>query len=92
MMSRGAVKQLDFDDLLLLPSDMDPSACHYKLLRCWQAQQSSGCSNPSLLRAICYAYGFPYICLGALKVFVALEYIFLHYTYHTTIIKTIIIN
>ncbi|KAJ4718638.1 ABC transporter family protein [Melia azedarach] len=69
VMNRGVIKQLDFEDLLWLPADMDPSACHYKLLSCWQAQQSSNHTNPSLFRAICCAYGYSYICLGLLKVF-----------------------
>ncbi|KAJ0075561.1 hypothetical protein Patl1_34754 [Pistacia atlantica] len=68
MMNRGVIKQLEFEDLLGLPVDMDPSACHYKLLSCWETQDSSNSSNPSLLRAICCAYGYPYLCLGLLKV------------------------
>ncbi|KAK9281952.1 hypothetical protein L1049_004861 [Liquidambar formosana] len=68
VMSYGVIKQLDFEDLLQLPSDMDPSSCHYTLLSCWQAQQSSNCSHPSLFRAICCAYGWPYFRLGLLKV------------------------
>ncbi|KAH9715832.1 multidrug resistance-associated protein 11 [Citrus sinensis] len=68
VMNRGVIKQLDFEDLLGLPTDMDPSTCHSKLLSCWQAQRSCNCTNPSLVRAICCAYGYPYICLGLLKV------------------------
>ncbi|KAK1557413.1 hypothetical protein Q3G72_024236 [Acer saccharum] len=69
VMNRGVIKQLDFEDLLLLPTDMDPSTCHYKLLTCWQTQQSSNCTDPSLFRAICCAYGGQYLCLGFLKAF-----------------------
>ncbi|XP_044487071.1 ABC transporter C family member 13 isoform X3 [Mangifera indica] len=65
MMNRGLTKQLEFEDLLELPVDMDPSACHYNFLSCWATQESG---NPSLLRAICCAYGYPYLCLGLLKV------------------------
>lgn len=68
VMKRGATKQLDFEDLLLLPTDMDPSTCHDKLLACWQTQQSKARSDPSLFKAICYAYGGQYLCLGFLKV------------------------
>ncbi|KAJ0008012.1 hypothetical protein Pint_30337 [Pistacia integerrima] len=68
MMNRGVIKQLEFEDLLGLPVDMDPSACHYKLLSCWETQDSSNSGNPSLLRALCCAYGYPYLCLGLLKV------------------------
>ncbi|XP_017978946.1 PREDICTED: ABC transporter C family member 13 isoform X3 [Theobroma cacao] len=69
VMNRGLIKQLDFDDLLLLPTDMDPSTCHDKLLSCWQDQQNNSCSNASFLGAIFSAYGGPYLRLGLLKVF-----------------------
>ncbi|KAL4281559.1 hypothetical protein GQ457_03G042490 [Hibiscus cannabinus] len=69
IMDSGLIKQLDFDDLLLLPEDMDPSPCHEKLLSCWQDQQNNSCSNASLFRAIFSAYGWPYLRLGLLKVF-----------------------
>ncbi|EXB55132.1 ABC transporter C family member 13 [Morus notabilis] len=68
VMNHGVIKQLDFDDLLRLPADMDPSCCHDTLLRSWQSQCSNDCSNPSLLMAICHAYGWPYFRLGLLKV------------------------
>ncbi|PQQ11274.1 hypothetical protein Pyn_02136 [Prunus yedoensis var. nudiflora] len=67
VMNHGVTKQLDFEDLLQLPIDMDPCSCHDTLLSCWQSQQSS-CPDPSLFRAICCAYGWPYIRLGLLKV------------------------
>ncbi|XP_022714739.1 ABC transporter C family member 13 isoform X2 [Durio zibethinus] len=69
VMNNGLLKQLDFDDLLLLPIDMDPSTCHDKLLSCWQDQQNKFCSNASLFKAIFSAYGWPYLRLGLLKVF-----------------------
>ena len=69
VMNCGLLKQLDFDDLLLLPTDMDPSTCHDKLLSCWQDQQNNPCSNVSLFRAMFSAYGWPYLRLGLLKVF-----------------------
>ncbi|XP_057968870.1 ABC transporter C family member 13 isoform X3 [Malania oleifera] len=68
MMQLGVTKQLDFEDLLKLPVDMDPSSCYNTLLCCWQTQQSRNCSHPSLFWAICCAYGWPYFCLGLLKV------------------------
>ncbi|CAL9010883.1 unnamed protein product [Prunus brigantina] len=67
VMNHGVTKQLDFEDLLQLPTDMDPCSCHDTLLSCWQSKQSS-CPDPSLFRAICCAYGWPYIRLGLLKV------------------------
>ncbi|GAB4850548.1 ABC transporter C member 13 [Ancistrocladus abbreviatus] len=69
VLDKGATKQLDFEDLLPLPSDMDPSLCHNTLLMNWQVQRITNCSNPSLFRAICSAYGWPYFRLGLLKVF-----------------------
>nr|QVT92351.1 ABC transporter [Salvia miltiorrhiza] len=64
----GSNKQLDFEDLLQLPIDMDPSSCHNLLLRMWDAQQRNSLSHPSLFKAICSAYGWPYFCIGVLKV------------------------
>lgn len=77
VMNCGAEKQLDFEDLLQFPADMDPSFCHNALLSCWQDQQISNISNPSLFRAICCAYGWPYVRLGFLKVFLHCEAPFL---------------
>ncbi|KAI9089508.1 hypothetical protein K1719_029113 [Acacia pycnantha] len=68
VMNHGVVKQLDFEDLLQLPSDLDPLPCHDIIFTCWQAQLSNNGSNPSLLRAVCSAYGWPYLRLGLLKV------------------------
>ncbi|XP_028766439.1 ABC transporter C family member 13 isoform X2 [Neltuma alba] len=68
VMNHGVVKQLDFEDLLELPPDLDPSSCHDILFTCWEAQLSNNGSNPSLLRAVCCAYGWPYLRLGLLKV------------------------
>ncbi|KAK6147863.1 hypothetical protein DH2020_018775 [Rehmannia glutinosa] len=68
VLEHGVNKQLDFEDLLQLPVDMDPSSCHNLLLRMWDAQKRNNLSNPSLLRTICSAYGWPYFCLGLLKV------------------------
>lgn len=67
-MEHGAKKQLDFDDLLQLPTDMDPLFCHDTLLKCWEDQRRNDCVHPSLFWTICYAYGWPYMCLGLLKV------------------------
>lgn len=69
VMKSGLGKQLGFEDLLLLPTDMDPSTCHEKLLSSWQHQQNNSFSNASLFRAIFSAYGWPYLRLGLLKVF-----------------------
>lgn len=68
-MQHGVTKQLDFEDLLSLPTEMDPSSCHDRLLSSWEAQQSDFCKSPSFLKAIFHAYGWPYFCLGILKVF-----------------------
>lgn len=68
VMQRGMKKQLDFEDLLQLPSDMDPLFCHNILLSCWNAQRTNTVTDPSLFKAIYSAYGWPYFCLGLLKV------------------------
>ncbi|XP_021866255.1 ABC transporter C family member 13 isoform X2 [Spinacia oleracea] len=69
IMDQGVTKQLDFEELLDLPSEMDPSSCHKFLLSSWQAQQINNYSNPSFFKAICAVYGWPYLRLGVLKVF-----------------------
>lgn len=68
VMQHGIKKQLDFEDLLQLPEDMDPSSCHELLLRMWDVQQRENLSHPSLFKTICSAYGWPYFCIGLLKV------------------------
>ncbi|GAB2228243.1 hypothetical protein Droror1_Dr00010073 [Drosera rotundifolia] len=68
VLEQGVKKQLDFQDLLPLPPDMNPSLCHNTLRMSWEAQQITNCSNASLLKAIWSAYGWPYFCLGLLKV------------------------
>ncbi|KAF7843202.1 ABC transporter C family member 13 isoform X1 [Senna tora] len=68
VLNHGVVKQLDSEDLLQLPPDMDPSSCHDIIITCWQEQLSNNASNASLLRAVCHAYGWPYLRLGLLKV------------------------
>lgn len=75
VMDLGVTKQLDFEDLIQLPNEMNPSSCYDTLLRCWVGEQSKHCNQPSLFRAICHAYGWPYICLGLLKV---LQFCILH--------------
>ncbi|XP_038982338.1 ABC transporter C family member 13-like isoform X1 [Phoenix dactylifera] len=67
MMDLGVTKQLDFKDLVELPCDLMPSSCHHTLMRGWVAEQNKHNSNPSLFRAMCYAYGWPYLRLGLLK-------------------------
>ncbi|XP_058226625.1 ABC transporter C family member 13 [Rhododendron vialii] len=68
VMEQGVIKQLDFEDLLQLPNDMDPFSCLNMLLRCWQTQQRNNCSDPSFVKAIFSAYGWAYLRLGVLKV------------------------
>jgi ATP-binding cassette subfamily C (CFTR/MRP) protein 10 len=68
VMNQGVLKQLDSDDLLPLLPDMSPSFCHDIILSSWRDQLSNNASNPSLFRALCSAYGWPYLCLGLLKV------------------------
>nr|GEY32057.1 ABC transporter C family member 13 [Tanacetum cinerariifolium] len=67
VMEHGSKKQLDFNDLLELPTDMDPPFCHHSLLNCWEDRRRENFSHPSLFWTICYAYGWPYMCLGLLK-------------------------
>ncbi|XP_020082165.1 ABC transporter C family member 13 isoform X1 [Ananas comosus] len=68
MMDVGLTKQLDFEDLVQLPPELTPVVCYDELLNCWIAEQSKHHSDSSLLRAMYYAYGWPYFRLGLLKV------------------------
>ncbi|KAL3835470.1 hypothetical protein ACJIZ3_010206 [Penstemon smallii] len=68
VMQYGVKKQLDFDHLLELPVDMDPSSCHSTLLRNWDAQRRNNSDHPSLFKTICSTYGWPYFQIGLLKV------------------------
>lgn len=71
VMETGVKRQLEFSDLLQLPEDMEPSCCYNLLHNCWKAEQRNNSSNPSLLKAIFSAYGWPYFRLGLLKVFLS---------------------
>lgn len=77
VMQYGVNKQLDFDHLLQLPLDMDPYSCHITLLRIWNSQQQNNIANPSLFKTIYSAYGWPYFCIGLLKVMDLYESIYL---------------
>lgn len=68
MLDLGVQRQLDFQDLVQLPSELTPSSCHLKFLTCWIKEKSNHAFSPSLFRAMSSAYGWPYLCLGALKV------------------------
>ncbi|XP_020530905.1 ABC transporter C family member 13 isoform X3 [Amborella trichopoda] len=68
IMKQGAIKQLDFEDLMHLPNELDPLLCHTMLRKCWSLEQRKHLNQASLFRAICYAYGWPYLLLGLLKV------------------------
>ena len=68
IMKHGSVKQLEFENLLTLPPEMDPFTCCENLLRCWQLQECNNYSTPSLIWSIYGVYGWPYFRLGLLKV------------------------
>lgn len=68
IMKHGSLKQLEFENLLPLPPDMDPFTCCENLLRCWQLQECNNSSNSSLIWSISGVYGWPYFRLGLLKV------------------------
>lgn len=62
------MKQLDFDDLIQPPIELNISSCYSTLVQSWVAEQSEHCTHPSLFRSIFYAHGWEYFCLGLLKV------------------------
>jgi ATP-binding cassette subfamily C (CFTR/MRP) protein 10 len=68
MMDIGITRQLDFADLLELPSELRAASCYDKLLSSWTAEHQNHHADSSLLRAVSYAYGWIYLRLGMLKV------------------------
>nr|QGP74118.1 ABCC transporter [Sedum alfredii] len=64
VLSIGAVRQLEFRDLLELPSQMESSVCYSRLCNYWESQIDT---HPSLFKSICKAYGWEYVKLGLLK-------------------------
>ncbi|KAM0918419.1 hypothetical protein ACQ4PT_008963 [Festuca glaucescens] len=68
MMDIGITRQLDFTDLLELPSELRADSCYDKLLSSWTAEHQNHHADPSLLRAMFHAYGWIYLRLGMLKV------------------------
>jgi ATP-binding cassette subfamily C (CFTR/MRP) protein 10 len=68
MMDIGITRQLDFADLLELPSELRADSCYDKLLSSWTAEHQNHHADPSLLRAMFHAYGWIYLRLGMLKV------------------------
>lgn len=67
MMDVGVRKQLDFEDLVPLPSELMPSLCHTLMLDCWVAEKNKHGSH-LLFKAMYNAYGWHYLRLGLLKV------------------------
>ncbi|KAG6511042.1 hypothetical protein ZIOFF_029091 [Zingiber officinale] len=66
MMDVGVRKQLDFEDLVPLPSELMPSLCHTLMLDCWVAEKNKHGSH-LLFKAMYNAYGWHYLRLGLLK-------------------------
>ncbi|EPS71658.1 hypothetical protein M569_03101, partial [Genlisea aurea] len=68
VLQHGVSKQLNFENLLQLPVDMNPSSCHDLILRMWDSLRTDNFTHPSLFKAICLAYGWQYLRIGLLKV------------------------
>lgn len=68
MMDIGITRQLDFADLLELPSELRTASCYDKLLSSWTSEHQNHHADSSLLRAMFYAYGWIYLRLAILKV------------------------
>ncbi|CAD6337415.1 unnamed protein product [Miscanthus lutarioriparius] len=67
VMDIGITRQLDFTDLLELPTELRATSCYDKLLSSWTAEYQNHHDNSSLLRAMSYSYGRTYLRLGLLK-------------------------
>lgn len=68
MMDVGLKRQLNFDDLFQLSHELDPVSCHSALQNYWVGEERKLVGEPSLFRAICRTYGWPYLWIGILKV------------------------
>jgi hypothetical protein len=68
LLQEGIQRQLEHSDLLPLPPLLAPGLCCARLWRCWEHEIFQHNSNPSLLRAVFYAYGWDYFQIGLLKV------------------------
>ncbi|CAI9113865.1 OLC1v1014556C1 [Oldenlandia corymbosa var. corymbosa] len=68
VLESGVKRQLDSNDLLELPEDLEPLSCYYLMRQSWEEQQSADSASISLIKAICGVYGWPYFRLGLLKV------------------------
>ncbi|CAM0913131.1 unnamed protein product [Alopecurus aequalis] len=68
VMDVGIKRQLEFADLLELPAELRAASCYDELLSSWTAECQNHHADSSLLRAMCYAYGWIYLRLGMLKV------------------------
>jgi hypothetical protein len=71
----GVTKQLDFQNLIPLPTELNPSSCYDKLQNCWRVEYSARSSDSSLFRVMYYSFGWPYLRLGLLKVFIIFPYV-----------------
>jgi hypothetical protein len=68
MMDIGITRQLDFVDILELPSELRAASCYDKLLSSWTAEHQNHHADSSLLRSMFHAYGWIYLRLAMLKV------------------------
>ena len=68
LLQEGVQRQLEHSDLLPLPPLLAPGLCCARLWQSWEQEFLQHSSNPSLLRAVFYAYGWDYFQIGILKV------------------------
>ncbi|KAG0556056.1 hypothetical protein KC19_11G022200 [Ceratodon purpureus] len=67
LLQTGVQRQLEQEDLLVVPPELAPKLCCGRLWRCWEQECRRDRSNPSLLRAVFNAYGRMYMFLGLFK-------------------------
>ncbi|KAJ3683780.1 hypothetical protein LUZ60_014007 [Juncus effusus] len=64
----GATKQLNFQNLIRLPTEIMPDLCYNKLLNSWRDEYNMHFSETSLFRVLYRSFGWPYLRLAFLKV------------------------
>eukprot|EP00250_Pteridium_aquilinum_P011989 c20437_g1_i1 orf=297-4817(-) len=68
LMDLGTTRQLEYDDLFILPENLDPKICSKWLLKSWDEEQQVSKQNSSLFRAIYLVYRKQYLSIGIVKI------------------------
>lgn len=68
LMDLGTTRQLLYDDLFMLPENLDPRNCSKWLLKSWAEEQKRCEHDRSFFRAIYVVYCWQYLVIGIVKI------------------------